>query len=391
MDDRVERRRHLLADGTHREVVTGHQHHRLDAGQSVPRAVGVDGRERAVMARIHGLQHVERFGAANLADDDPVGPHAQRVAHELADRHAVLAGQVHRARLEPKDMPLIEPELGGVLDRHDPLSVGDRRRQRVQQGGLSRAGSARDQHVQLGANASLDKLDGLLTQGAQLDHVVEREPLPAELADSHERAGEGQRRYDRVDTTAVGQAGVDHRRRLVDATADLGDHLVDDPPEMPLVVEVHSRLLEPALTLHPDVVRAVDHDLGDAVVGEQPFERTVTENVVGDLQRDARSIVPGDTGLLRKLVANVREDTLPQVLGIHVDVVELRSQVADDREVDPALQLCEGITLGRRTARPRGIQALVQLHYRRLLASSDFLSPALAAAGTAGPLTGAFA
>ena len=145
------------------------------------------------------------------------------------------------------------------------------------------------------------------------------------------------------------------------------------------------------MTLHPDVVGAVDHDLGNAVVGEKPLERTVAENVVGDLQRDARSIVPGDTGLLRKLVANVREDALPQVIGIHVDVVELGSQVADDREVDPALQLCEGITLGRRTARPRGIQALVQLHYRRLLASSDFLSPVLAAAGTAGPLTGAFA
>ena len=48
--------------------------------------VGVHGRQRAVVAGVHRLQHVERLGAADLADDDPVGPHAQRVAHQVADR-----------------------------------------------------------------------------------------------------------------------------------------------------------------------------------------------------------------------------------------------------------------------------------------------------------------
>ena len=32
---------------------------------------------RAVVAGVHGLEHVERFGTAALADDDAFGPHTQ--------------------------------------------------------------------------------------------------------------------------------------------------------------------------------------------------------------------------------------------------------------------------------------------------------------------------
>ena len=91
-------------------------------------------------------------------------------------------------------------------------------------------------------------------QRPEPDHVVEVEPLLAELADRHERARERQRRHDRVDAAAVRQARVDHRRRLVDAAADLSDHLVDDPPQVRFVVEPHARLVEPALAFDPDVV-----------------------------------------------------------------------------------------------------------------------------------------
>ena len=43
---------------------------------------------------------------------------------------------------------------------------------------------------------------------------------------------ERQRRDDRVDAGAVGQAGVDQRRGLVDAPADPGDDAVDDPAQV---------------------------------------------------------------------------------------------------------------------------------------------------------------
>ena len=73
----VEGRGHLLADGPHRQVEAGHEDHRLEAGQRVARAVGVDRGDRAVVAGVHGLEHVEGLAGTALADDDAVGPHAQ--------------------------------------------------------------------------------------------------------------------------------------------------------------------------------------------------------------------------------------------------------------------------------------------------------------------------
>ena len=48
------------------------------------RRVGVDRGHRTFVAGVHRLQHVERLAAANLTNDDPVGPHAQRVLDQVA-------------------------------------------------------------------------------------------------------------------------------------------------------------------------------------------------------------------------------------------------------------------------------------------------------------------
>ena len=84
LDDQVDGRRDLLADGAFRDVQVRHRHHRVEAVQRVARAVGVDRRQAAVVARVHRLQHVERFVAADLADDDAIGPHAERVDDQIA-------------------------------------------------------------------------------------------------------------------------------------------------------------------------------------------------------------------------------------------------------------------------------------------------------------------
>src|SRR5438477_4512355 len=86
LDDQVDRGRDLLADRPDRQVDAGHEDHRLEPGQHVAWAVGVAGRHRAVVARVHGLKHVEGFARTALPDDDPIGPHPERVPDELADR-----------------------------------------------------------------------------------------------------------------------------------------------------------------------------------------------------------------------------------------------------------------------------------------------------------------
>ena len=148
LHDQVDGRGDLLADRPQRQVHAGHQHQRLQPGDAVARRVGVQGGERAVVAGVHRLQHVERLAAAALADDDPVGPHAQGVAHQVADGDLARALDVGRPRLQRDDVLLLELQLGRVLDGDDALVVGDEAREHVEQRRLAGAGAAGDEDVQ---------------------------------------------------------------------------------------------------------------------------------------------------------------------------------------------------------------------------------------------------
>jgi hypothetical protein len=64
------------------------------------------------MPRIHRLEHVEAFCAAHFAYDDSIGPHAQRVANQVALRHFAPAFDVRRASFQTPDMWLLELQLG---------------------------------------------------------------------------------------------------------------------------------------------------------------------------------------------------------------------------------------------------------------------------------------
>ena len=218
--DQVDRRGGLLADRSLRQVDAGHQHHRLEPRQRVARRVRVQRGERAVVAGVHRLQHVERRAVADLADDDAVGPHAQRVAHEVAGGDLAPSLDVRRTRLQPDDVLLAQLQFGGVLDRDDALVARDERRQHVQRRRLARAGAAADEDVQPAAHAGREQVRRRGGHRAEVDEIVDVERVGGELADRQHRAVERDRRQHRVDAAAVGQARVDHRARLVDAASD---------------------------------------------------------------------------------------------------------------------------------------------------------------------------
>jgi len=67
-----------------------HQDHGFEAGEGVPRRIGVDGGDGAVVAGIHRLEHVQRLAPAHLAQDDPVGTHPEGVAHQVPLGHVPL-------------------------------------------------------------------------------------------------------------------------------------------------------------------------------------------------------------------------------------------------------------------------------------------------------------
>ena len=82
-----------------REARVGEQHERLEARERVGRAVGVHGGHRSVVAGVQRLEHVERLATAHLSDDEAIGPHPQRGAHELAHRDPAGALGVRRVVL----------------------------------------------------------------------------------------------------------------------------------------------------------------------------------------------------------------------------------------------------------------------------------------------------
>ncbi len=80
------------------------------------------------MAGVHRLQHVERFGGAHFADDDPVGPHPQGVPYQIALGDLALAFQAGRPGFQTHHMRLLQLQFGRVFDRDDALGRIDHAR-----------------------------------------------------------------------------------------------------------------------------------------------------------------------------------------------------------------------------------------------------------------------
>ncbi|GGG92208.1 hypothetical protein GCM10011577_13590 [Pseudarthrobacter polychromogenes] len=135
------------------------------------------------MAGVHGLEHVQRFPATDLAHHDPVRAHAQRVPQQFADGDLALALGVRRAAFEPDHVLLLDLQFHGVLDGHDPLVRGQEGGQHVEKGGFAGAGTAGDDDVELGFDAGVEQLGHLGGEGAEVDQVADSEGDLAEFTD----------------------------------------------------------------------------------------------------------------------------------------------------------------------------------------------------------------
>jgi hypothetical protein len=127
--------------------------------------------ERTVVARVHRLKHVQRLRPATLADHDPVGAHAQRVAEEIADAHLAGTLDVCRPCLERDDVHLLQPDLRRVLDRDDPLARRDKGGQRVEQRRLTGACAAGNHDIQATVDACAQELRGVRGDGSVAQEV----------------------------------------------------------------------------------------------------------------------------------------------------------------------------------------------------------------------------
>ena len=101
------------------------------------------------MPGVERLEQIGGLGAPDLADDDVVGPVAERVAHQVADRYGCF--RADGPGLEADAVRAVDPELERVLDRDDPLVLGEQFDEGVQERGLPRTGPPGDEDVPAGA------------------------------------------------------------------------------------------------------------------------------------------------------------------------------------------------------------------------------------------------
>ena len=329
----VHSRRHLLPDGLVRDVQVGHGHHRVEPVQRVARAVRVDRGQTAVVAGVHGLEHVERFFAADLADDNAIGTHTEGVDHELPLADGALAFDVRRPRLEPHHVPLPQHQLGGVLDGHDSLVARDEARQDVEQRRLAGAGSARHDDVEPRGDGAAQEVEHRLRQRFAVDQVVGAEAIRAKTPDRHRGAVERQRGNDRVDARAVLQTRVHHRRRFVNAPADGADDALDDLHQVLVVAEDDVGLLDAAFALDEHLRRAVHQDVGDRRILQQHFEGAEPEHLVQHVLHDVLAVVEAQRNALILLVEELLDDAAD--LGLCLRARHLRQPL----EVQPCEQV----------------------------------------------------
>ena len=127
LHDDVDGRGHLFTDRPHRQVKARHQGQCLESTEGVTRGVGVHRGERAIVARVHRLQHVQGLAGAALAYHDAVRTHTERVLHQVSNRDGAAALDVGRSSLHAEHMVLMQLQFFGVLDGHDAFASGDER------------------------------------------------------------------------------------------------------------------------------------------------------------------------------------------------------------------------------------------------------------------------
>ena len=219
---------------------------------------------------------------AHLPHDDPVGPHPQAVDDQVALGHLPLALDIRRPGLQPHHVPLLELQLGRILDRHDPLLGRDEPRQDIEERRLAAARAPGNQHVQPGLDDALQQFADLGRQGLQTEQVLQFERVDGKPPDGQHGAVQGQRGDDGVDPRAVREAGIHHGRGFVDAPPHGRHDLVDDFPQVGVVLEPDVGGLQLAEPLDVDLPVGVDQDVRHGGVLQQRLERAEAQHLVED-------------------------------------------------------------------------------------------------------------
>jgi hypothetical protein len=131
---------------------------------------------------VHRLQEIESFRTADLADDDPFGPHAQAVLDEIAHCNFAAALDVRRPCFEADHMRLLQLEFGHILAGNHALVHIDVIGHAVEKSCLSRARPAGNQDIALHPPDDFENLAAFRRDRAGTDQLIQGKSASGSIA-----------------------------------------------------------------------------------------------------------------------------------------------------------------------------------------------------------------
>ena len=208
---------------------------------------------------------------------------------------------------------------------------------------LPGARAAGQEDVQARLDAGPQEVEHLGRRGAEADEVVDA-VADRELADGDDRPDERERLDDGVDAGAIGQTGIHPRARLVDVATEGRDDAVDDVEHVLVVAERDLDPLDLAGTLDVDAVRAVDHDLVDAGIGQERLDGSEAGDLIQHALDEPHPVGTREAQLVR--VDEVLDEVVDDAAELLADLrrvrqVDARSQGVDDLGLEAVADLEE--------------------------------------------------
>jgi hypothetical protein len=184
-----------------------------------------------------------------------------------------------------------------------------------------------------------------LAECPKVDQVTFGIRVDRELPDRKERSAYGEGGNDGVDSRTIGKTRIAERCRLVNASADLTNDLVDNPPKMDPVdkPDVGPKKFPGAFAI--DVVWSVNHHFGYVWIVQKRIDRTVPENIGGDFIQKLLPI----RGRQRKALLLVDcplehlHHTKSQLGVAHTSVVKSGTELLDYLEMETPTKFLDGL------------------------------------------------
>ncbi len=177
-------------------------------------------------------------------------------------------------------MGLLQLQFRRIFDGDNTFTRVNQLRNGVQHGGFTGTRTAGYQDIQP-TTARNTQHGGRGGRHILLSlHHVEGDFLLGEFTDGNRRTINGERRNDDIHSAAICKTGIHQRIRFVNTPP----HMADDPPRnlhhMGIVTKLAIGQHQLAFLFDKHLLGTIDHNIGDALIGEQRLQRTKAEHVM---------------------------------------------------------------------------------------------------------------